>query len=87
MTASRTSRPLIRVGSALVAPDEVVGLAEIAEMLEVTKRTVQRYAERADFPTPLGRLAGGRVWRRADVEAWAKEHLPLPTGRPPKRGG
>jgi predicted DNA-binding transcriptional regulator AlpA len=68
-----------------VTPDEIVGLAEIAEQLGVTKRTVQRYVERADFPKPLGRLAGGRVWRRADVAALAKATLPLPRpGRPRK---
>lgn len=68
-----------------VPPEELASLSEIAETLGVTTRTVQRYAERADFPKPLGRLAMGRVWRRTDVEAWAKRTLPLPrTGRPRK---
>lgn len=67
-----------------VSPKELASLAEIAEMLGVTKRTVQRYAARVDFPQPIDVLAAGRVWRRADIEAWAKANLPLRTGRPPK---
>lgn len=67
-----------------MAPEEIVGLSEIAELLGVTKRTVQRYQEREDFPAPLGTLAGGRVWREADVRKWAEKTLPLPPGRPRK---
>jgi prophage regulatory protein len=72
------------VGSLGVSPDELAGLAEIMEMLGVSKRTAQKYAKRAEFPETLDRLASGPVWRRADVEAWGREHLPLKTGRPPK---
>jgi predicted DNA-binding transcriptional regulator AlpA len=78
-------RPLVRVGSLVAPAEEVVGLTEVAELLGVTKRTVQRYySERDDFPEPLGHLAGGRVWLRSDVEAWAKQTLPLKVGRPRK---
>jgi predicted DNA-binding transcriptional regulator AlpA len=65
---------------------ELASIAEIAEMLGVTDRTAQRHAERPDFPAPVDVVAGGRIriWRRADVEAWARVTLPLPTGRPPK---
>jgi predicted DNA-binding transcriptional regulator AlpA len=70
-----------------VSPDEIVALSEIADMLDVTRRTVQRYMERDDFPEPLGVLAGGRrVWRRDDIAAWAQRTLPLPEGRPRKEG-
>jgi prophage regulatory protein len=69
-----------------MTPDELAGIAEIATMLRVTDRTAQRYADRPDFPPPVGTVAGGRirVWRRSDVEVWAKKTLPLQTGRPPK---
>jgi hypothetical protein len=46
--------------------------------------TAQKYVDRDDFPEPLGRIAAGRVWLQADVETWAKQTLPLPTGRPRK---
>ena len=57
---------------------------DIALMLEVTERTVERYTERTDFPKP--RLVAGRIriWERRDVERWAKKTLPLRAGRPPK---
>ena len=61
---------------------DLVSRAEVARMLGVTTRTVQRYTERPDFPEPLGRLAAGRVWRWADVEEWARRTLPLRQGRP-----
>jgi predicted DNA-binding transcriptional regulator AlpA len=69
-----------------MSPD-LAGLAEIAEMLRITKRTAWNYTKRADFPEPLDRLASGPVWRRADVEAWGKANLPLPPGRPRKSQG
>jgi predicted DNA-binding transcriptional regulator AlpA len=81
------SHPVAEVVSALVSPDELAGIAEVAEICGVPKRTAIRYSQRADFPEPLDRLAAGPVWRRVDVEAWAKRTLPLPTGRPRKREG
>jgi predicted DNA-binding transcriptional regulator AlpA len=66
--------------------DEFAGFSQVADILGVHKRTAQRYIARDDFPEPIGRLAGGRIWRRADVERWGREYLPLPKpGRPPKR--
>jgi predicted DNA-binding transcriptional regulator AlpA len=68
-----------------LSPEDLAGLAEIAELLGVTKATAQKYARRADFPEPLGEIAAaGRVWRRADVETWGKAKLPLRPGRPRK---
>jgi predicted DNA-binding transcriptional regulator AlpA len=64
---------------------ELAGLAEVADMLDVSKRTASNYTQRTDFPEPIDRLASGPVWRRIDIEAWAAAHLPLPPGRPPKK--
>ena len=77
--------PPMALPSGLMAV-ELAGVAEIAEMLNTTRRTVQRWTLRGDFPNPVSVLAGDRrVWRRSDVEGWAQEHLPLPRpGRPPK---
>lgn len=49
----------------------LVGVAEAAAILGWDKRRVITYVDRGRFPEPLARLAGGRVWRREDVEAWA----------------
>jgi predicted DNA-binding transcriptional regulator AlpA len=62
--------------------DERIGLAEAARLLGVAKNTVLRYARRADFPAPAETLASGRLWRRSEIEAWARAHLPLRPGRP-----
>jgi len=85
MVASVVSRDLDLIRSWGMSPEELAGFTEIAEILGVHKRTVQRYIARDDFPEPLGRLARGRVWKRADVEEWGHTHLPLPKpGRPRK---
>jgi predicted DNA-binding transcriptional regulator AlpA len=67
-----------------VARERLAGVAEVAEVCGVSKRAAIRYTQRADFPEPLDRLASGPVWRRVDVEDWARQHLPLRTGRPPR---
>jgi prophage regulatory protein len=51
---------------------DLVGLTEIAEMLRVSVQRVHQLAEQDDFPEPVSVLAAGRVWKRADVEAWAR---------------
>ena len=62
----------------------VVGLAEVAETLGVSKRTASRYAARAEFPRPAVVLAMGPIWLLEDVEAWASTN-PIALGRPPLR--
>lgn len=50
----------------------LVGAAEIAEMLAVTRQRVDAIARRdPTFPRPEVELASGRVWRRDEVESWA----------------
>jgi predicted DNA-binding transcriptional regulator AlpA len=54
-------------------PHHLVGVAEVAALLGVTKQRVTQLAEKPDFPKPTVRLAAGPIWERADVEAWARE--------------
>ena len=68
----------------MAAELRVVGLAEVAETLGVSKRTATRYAAREDFPRPAAVLAMGPIWLLEDVEAWAST-TPIPRGRPPAR--
>jgi predicted DNA-binding transcriptional regulator AlpA len=58
--------------STLVAV-ELVGLAEVAEMLKLSKARADQLARQRDFPLPVATLTGGRIWERADVEKWARE--------------
>jgi len=41
-------------------------------MLRVTNERVQQVSERTGFPEPVVVLAGGPVWDRAEIEAWAR---------------
>lgn len=58
----------------------VVGTHEIAAMLGVTRSRVNQIARERGFPKPYGVLRMGKVWRRADVEAWIRKRtLPADT--------
>ncbi len=53
----------------------LVGVAEIAEMLGITRQRVNAIVRtHADFPHPEAVLSAGRIWRREDVEEWARTH-------------
>lgn len=50
-----------------------VGAVEIAERLNVKRRTVDQWRQRAtDFPAPRWTVGGRPAWNWDEVEAWAK---------------
>jgi predicted DNA-binding transcriptional regulator AlpA len=52
---------------------ELLGVTEVAELLGISRQRVQQLTERdPDFPAPAETLARGRVWRRSDIEDWAR---------------
>ena len=54
-------------------PHHLVGSAEIASMLDVSRQYVDRLTrEDPTFPEPEVELSAGRVWSREAVEAWAR---------------
>lgn len=53
-----------------------MGSGEIVQRLGVSRTRVYALAQRDDFPAPLDELAGGRVWRATDVEAWIRVNRP-----------
>ena len=55
-------------------PADLVGAHEIRHMLGVSRQRLQQLAARPDFPEPAGTLRLGRVWRRAEITAWATAH-------------
>lgn len=66
--------------------EELVGVAEISEMLGVSRQRVHQIAgEHDDFPLPVAELTAGRIWRRKDIEGWLNNHPQRPPGRPAKR--
>jgi ATP-dependent Clp protease ATP-binding subunit ClpC len=53
----------------------LVGVAEMAEMLGVSRQRVNQLASSyADFPEPEAELAAGRIWTRDDIESWLARH-------------
>jgi prophage regulatory protein len=52
----------------------LVGAAEIAELLGVTRQRVDAIARtHPDFPKPQAELQAGRVWLRTEVEDWGRK--------------
>ena len=61
----------------------LVGVAEIAVMLGVSRQRVDQLASSYDdFPQPEVELAGGRVWSRSAIETWMALHHERKPGRP-----
>ena len=52
---------------------ELVGVSEAAAILGWDRRRLVTYVDRGAFPAPLASLASGRVWRRDDVESFARD--------------
>jgi hypothetical protein len=50
----------------------LVGVSEAAAILGWDRRRVVTYVDRGSFPEPVAHLASGRVWRRDEVEAFAR---------------
>lgn len=50
-----------------------MGVAEVAELLEVSRQRVTQLAKLPGFPAPTVKLASGPVWESADIERWARE--------------
>ena len=50
----------------------LVGVSEAAAILGWDRRRVVTYVDRGSFPAPVAALAAGRVWRRDDVETFAR---------------
>ena len=52
----------------------LVGAAEIADMLGITRQRVNQLVRRdPTFPKPEAELIAGRVWKRTNVEAWMRK--------------
>jgi predicted DNA-binding transcriptional regulator AlpA len=50
----------------------VVAMAELIDMLGLSKSWVVRLVKEPDFPEPLARLRAGQIWSYADIAAWAE---------------
>jgi prophage regulatory protein len=62
----------------------LMGMEEIISRLGgISAQRAQQLTSRPDFPKACATLAQGRLWRRADVEAWLRANRPS-TRRPYK---
>lgn len=59
-----------------MSPLDVLGPAEVADLLGVDRNRAYRITKRADFPSPCSVVSGRRVWYGPDVRAWIREHRP-----------
>src|SRR5664280_2722551 len=50
------------------SPPLVVALAELTQMLGVTKNRAMQVSKKSDFPAPVAELSVGRVWSYEAVE-------------------
>jgi len=55
---------------------DLVGLAEVAEMLDTSRRQALRWTQRPDFPEPVIRLRATPVWESREVRRWKRERRP-----------
>ena len=60
----------------------VVAMAELIDMLGVSKARVVQLIASAGFPAPLAVIKAGKIWSYDDVRAWAENRgrtvLPIP---------
>jgi len=55
----------------------LMGAGEIRQRLGgISRQRVYQLTQRSDCPAPYDELIHGKVWRRADVEAWIQRHRP-----------
>jgi predicted DNA-binding transcriptional regulator AlpA len=52
----------------------LLGVAEIAAMLGLSRQRVNQLVQSDDFPAPEAELSAGRIWTREAIETWAAAH-------------
>lgn len=58
---------------------DLMGTAEVAALLGVSRQRVLKIAQQPGFPKPLAVLKMGNVWRGDDIRAWTGRHRPPAT--------
>ena len=76
--------------NALPSLPELVGVTEVAELLEVTRQRASTLARSASFPAPVVTLRSGPVWTRGSVDrfvqSWRRQPGRSATTRPAAGG-
>ena len=58
-----------------ITPERLIGFAEVAELLGVSKDTANGYRRRSSFPDPVAELKMGPLWDTVDVRRWKAANL------------
>lgn len=58
------------------AEQDLMGNAEVAAYLGVSRQRVLQLAARDDFPRPVAVLKMGQVWQSDSIRAWAGARRP-----------
>jgi hypothetical protein len=61
---------------------QLVGVAEVANLLKVSRQRASELAQSAMFPPPVARLSAGPIWLRSSIVAFAKAWDRRPGRRP-----
>jgi len=56
---------------------QLIDLTEVAEILHVSPERADEFSEGVVFPPSVSDRSGERLWRRGDVELWARAILPV----------
>jgi predicted DNA-binding transcriptional regulator AlpA len=54
----------------------LMGQAEIADRLGVSRQRVQQLSAKPNWPEPFDTLAMGKVWWIKDIDEWIRAHRP-----------
>ncbi len=64
-----------QIGQGFFEMPEIVGTAEVAEILGWDRRKVSVYYGRGLLPKPIQKLRSGPLWKRSDIEHYKEESL------------
>lgn len=65
--------------------DELLGWHELKALFNLSPGSLACRVAADDFPEPVAELAGGRIWRRSDVIAYARARCEQYDERPEVR--
>ena len=57
-------------------PNDLLGTAEVAEVLGVSKQRIHALRKMAEFPDPIKTLASTPLWSKADITAFLAKWRP-----------
>lgn len=60
----------------MTSEPELMGTAEVAALLGISRQRVLQLAQQEGFPAPVAALKMGKIWRAGDIRQWAADRRP-----------